>query len=75
LCHHHRFLKATLVLQLEFFQDRQEISGLFVVLHSSFALKKKKPKSLNFIKFSQNGHKESVFTEKHAKKNVVVTEC
>jgi len=36
---------------------------------------KKKPKILNVIKFSQNDHKESTLTEKHAKKNVVVTEC
>jgi len=37
--------------------------------------KEKKPKTLNFIKFSQNGHKESALTEKRAKKNVDVTEC
>jgi len=36
---------------------------------------KNTPKILNFIKFSQNGYKESALTEKHAKKNVVVTEC
>ena len=36
---------------------------------------RKKPKILNFIKFSQNGHKESALTEKRAKKNVVVKEC
>jgi len=36
---------------------------------------KKKPKFLNFIKFSQNDHKEIAWTEKRAKKNVVVTEC
>ena len=33
------------------------------------------PKILNFIKFLQNGHKESALTGKRAKKNVVVTEC
>jgi len=37
--------------------------------------KEKKPKILNFIKFSQNGHKESALSEKRAKKNVVVTKC
>jgi len=37
--------------------------------------KEKKPKILNFIKFLQNGHKESALREKRAKKNVVVTEC
>jgi len=35
----------------------------------------KKAKMLNYIKFSQNGHKESALTEQHAKKNVVVTDC
>ena len=73
--HHRKLLEATLVLQLEFFQDELEISGWFVVRRSSFAPKKKKPKNLNFIKFSQNGQKESALTEKRAKKNVVVLEC
>jgi len=68
LCHHHRLLEATLVLQLEFFQDGQEFSGWFVVRRSFLAPKKKKPKLINFIKFSQNGHKESALTEKRAKK-------
>ena len=34
--------------------------------HSSH--QRKKAKFLNFIKFSQNGHKESALTEKRAKK-------
>ena len=41
----------------------------------SLRTKEKKPKILNFIKISQNGHKEIALTEKRAKKNVVVTEC
>jgi len=32
-------------------------------------------KILNFIKFSQNGHKKSALTEKLAKMNIVVTGC
>jgi len=32
--------------------------------------RKKKSKILNFIKFSQNSHKESALAEKHAKKKV-----
>ena len=47
-----------------------------LVMFVFFAQKKKKTvKFLNFIKFSQNGHKESASTEKRAKKNAVVTEC
>jgi len=45
LCHHNRLLEATLVLQLKFFQDGQEILGWFVVRHSSFAPKEKKAKN------------------------------
>ena len=37
--------------------------------------RKKKVKILNFIQFSQNGHKESALKERRAKKNVVATEC
>ena len=35
--------------------------------------KKKQPNILKFMKFLQNGHKESALTEKSVKKNVVVT--
>jgi len=33
-----------------------------------FCTKEKKPKIINFIKFSQNHHKESALTENRAKK-------
>ena len=67
-----RIFCCYLMFQLEFFQDGQEISVWIVVRRISFAPEKKKSKMLNFIKFSQNGHKEIALTEKRAK-NVVVT--
>ena len=68
-CHHHKLHQATLVLQLEFLQDGQEISGWFVIRRSSFAPKKKKSqKFLFFIKSSQNDHRESALTEKTCKR-------
>jgi len=45
-----------------------QVDSLFDA-HSSHQ-RKKKPKILNFIKFSQIGHKESALTEKRVKKNV-----
>jgi len=42
-----------------------------LILHT----KEKKPKILNFVKFSQSSYKESALTEKRAEKNVVVAEC
>ena len=50
-CHHHGLLEATVVFQLEFFHDGQEISGWFVVRRSSIAPKKTKTKTFTFIKF------------------------
>ena len=74
-CHYHKLLEATFVLQLEFLQNGQEISNYFVARRASFTSKKKKPKILNFITFSQNGHIKSALTEKRAEKNAVVIEC
>ena len=53
-CYHHRLPEVTLVLQLEFFQDRQEISGRFVV--STLIIHTKKKKKTKFLILS-NFHK------------------
>jgi len=63
------------VLQLEFFQNGQEIQIDSLFNAHSLHQRKNRPKIINFIKFSQNGHKESALTKKRAKKNIVVTEC
>ena len=72
----HRVITTDFLKQLYCFcwsfskKDKKfQVVSLFDALPSH--LRKKHPKILNFIKFSQNGRKESALTEKRAKKNVV----
>ena len=73
--HHHTFW-SNFSASVEVFSktDKKcQVDSLFDA-HPSHQ-RKKKPKILNFIKFSQHGRKESALTEKRANKNAVVTEC